>query len=427
MRAVRDGSDSAVAGGFFNLSLFNHALFLIAELLRTPLDVMFGRNRRSYTVSLSVDAPKAVTWAVASSHSLRLEGTPPIEIRATPDPNRPGVYSGRLLVGQINLPMAYRVLDERPGEAMSLEIIKAESAPECCPGDDYVCAFAVTGDEESSAITSTYEVTHTRFASRLMVPFAAVQNIRRLKYNAELRAGMKPARDGAAAKNAFITGVLTFASFYAMFGLSAAVMLIVLILIHELGHVVAMKWASIAVKGIYFVPFFGGVAVGEDSYRNEAERGLVAIMGPAFSLLTTALFLGLTLQGTDPVMREMALMSAALNGFNLLPIRPLDGGHVAQALLSRFPPYATKIFNVAGLIAGALLALVIGSTLLLLVFLLVAPGLMSEPDHRGRLPALSSKQWALLAIAYIATFAFYLDTFMALSGLEMASGPQGAA
>lgn len=409
------------------MSAFSHLLFLIFELLRAPFDAMFGRNRRSYTVSLDVEAPKALTWAVASSHSVRLEGTPPIEIRAEPDPNRPGVYSGRLLIGQINLPMTYRVLDERPGEAMSLEIIKAESAPECCPGDDYVCAFAVTGDDDSSAITSTYEVTHTRFASRLMVPFAAIQNIRRLKYNAELRAGVKQASNGAAVKNAFVTGVLTFASFYALFGLSAAAMLIVLILIHEVGHVVAMKWAGIAVKGIYFVPFFGGVAVGEDTYRSEAERGLVAIMGPAFSLLTTALFLGLALQGTDPIMRELALMSAALNGFNLLPLMPLDGGHVTHALLSRFPPYATKVFNVAGLIAGGLLALAIGSTILLLVLLLVAPGLMSEPANRVRLPALSGQQWVLLALAYVATFAFYFDTFLALSGLQMASGPQGAA
>lgn len=405
---------------------FSHLLFLILEFLRAPLDAMFGRNRRSYTVSLDVDAPKAVTWAVASSHSVRLEGTPPIEIRAEPDPNRPGVYAGRLLIGQINLPMTYRVLDERPGEAMSLEIIKAESAPECCPGDDYVCAFAVMGDENRSAITSTYEVTHTRFASRLMVPFAAIQNIRRLKYNAELRAGVTPAGNGAAVKNAFVTGVLTFASFYALFGMSAAAMLIVLILIHEIGHVIAMKWVGIAVKGIYFVPFFGGVAVGDDRYRSEAERGLVAIMGPAFSLLTTALFLALTLQGTDPVMRELALMSAAINGFNLLPLMPLDGGHVAQALLSRFPPYATKVFNVAGLIAGGLLALVIGSTVLLVVLLLVAPGLMSERAPRTRLPALTGQQWALLTIAYIATFAFYFDTFLALSGLEMTNGPQGA-
>jgi len=408
------------------LPALNQSFFLVLEFLRAPLDAAFGRTRRSYTVSLDVEAPKTVTWAVASAHSVRLEGTPPIEIRAEPDPDRPGVYSGHLVIGQINLPMAYRVLDERPGEAMSLEIIKSESAPECCPGDDYVCAFAVTGDEQKSKITSTYEVTHTHFASRLMVPFAAVQNIRRLKHNAELRAGVKPAGDSAAVKNAFVTGVLTFASFYALFGLSAAAMLIVIILIHEMGHVVAMKWAGIAVKGIYFVPFFGGVAVGEDAYRSEAERGLVAVMGPAFSLLTTALFLGLALQGNDPFMRELAVMSAALNGFNLLPLMPLDGGQGVHALLSRFPPYATKVFNVAGLIAGALLALAIGSTMLLLVLLLVAPGLLSGTQSRARLPALSWQQWGLLALAYVATFAFYLDTFLALSGLEMTNGPQGA-
>lgn len=405
----------------------NHLWFLIVEFLRAPLDAVLGRDRRVYSVTLDVAAPKSVTWAVASAHSVRLEGTPPIEIRAEPDPKRPGVYTGRLRIGKIDLPMAYRVLEERPGEAMSLEIIKAESAPECCPGENYVCAIAVAGDDDSSLITSMYEVTHTRFTSRLLVPLAAVQNIRRLKRNAELRSGLTPARAGDATKNAFITGVLTFASFYALFGLSAAAMLIVLILIHEVGHVVAMKWAGIPVKGIYFVPFFGGVAMGEDRYRSEAERGLVALMGPAFSLITTALFVGLALQGNDQIMRELALMSAALNGFNLLPLMPLDGGHVTQALLSRFPPSVTRIFNIVGLIAGGLIAFAIDSYILLAVLLLVAPGLLSENAAGSRLPALSGRQWALLALAYVATFAFYFDTFMAMSGLETLSGPQGAA
>lgn len=289
-----------------------------------------------------------------------------------------------------------------------------------------MCAFAVTGEADTSVITSTYEVTHTRFASRLLVPFAALQNIRRLKNNAELRAGVKPEGEGDAVKNALITGALTFASFFALFGLSAAAMLIVLILIHEVGHVIAMRWAGIPVKGIYFVPFFGGVAVSAKSYASEAERGLVALMGPGFSLATTALFLMLAMQSpNDTFMRELALMSALLNGFNLLPVMPLDGGHVMQSLLSRFSAGTARIFNIVALIAGGALALAIKSYVLLLVLLLVAPGMSSERANGVRLPQLTWGQWAMLLAAYLATFFFYFDAFVTLSALAPSEAAGG--
>lgn len=400
--------------------MLSHILYVLGEILRAPFDAVMGRNRRRYSVSIDVAAPKSVTWAVASAHSVRLEGMPPIEIIMTPDPSRPGVYTGRLNFGELSLPMAYRILEERPGEAMAIEVIKAESAPECCPGDDYVCAFAVTGDEDNSVITSNYEVTHSRFGSRLIVPLAAVQNIRRLRSNAQLRAGRANETDRDAVKNAVLTGALTFASFYAMFGLSAAAMLILLILIHELGHVLAMRWTGIPVKGIYFVPFFGGVAVGADRFRSEAERGFVALMGPGASLATTALFLFLAMQSNDPVMKELAFMSALLNGFNLLPILPLDGGHIMQALLSRLSAGVVRGFNAVALIVGAGIALTIKSYLLLFVFLLLAPAMGSNKrTNDRRLPSLSNGQIVLLAVAYAATFAFYIDTIVQLAATSM--------
>ncbi len=139
MGASRDVLDCAVADGSFNLSAFSHLLFLLAEFLSAPFDAIFGRNRRSYTVSIDVEAPKALTWAVASSHSIRLEGTPPIEIRAEPDPDRPGVYSGHLHIGQINLPMTYRVLDERRARPCCSKLSKRNPHPNAAP-ETITCA-----------------------------------------------------------------------------------------------------------------------------------------------------------------------------------------------------------------------------------------------------------------------------------------------
>lgn len=396
---------------------FSNIWFLLKELLRTPFDIIRGERRRSYTVELGVNAPKAITWSVASAHSIRLEGTPPIEIATTPDSERTGVHTGTFKIAAREFPIAYRVIEEWPGEAMLIEILKEESAPECCPGDDYVCAFAISGEGHVSTIASTFEVTHTRLSSRFLLPLAAVQNTLRLKRNAELRAGSITDDLSSQIKNAAITGALTFASFFAMFGPSEAAILVVLILIHELGHVIAMRWAGIPVKGIFFIPFFGGVAVGGERYRKEVERGVVALMGPGFSLITTAIFVVLASQGGDPMMRNLAVMSAILNGFNLLPIQPLDGGHIMQSLLSRLDPAAARAIHTAALLAGGAIALYLGSLLLLMVLLLAAPSIAAiGKAGRPAVPPLAPLDLAILLTAYVATIVFYIAVLAGAGG-----------
>ena len=396
---------------------FSNFWFLFRELVRAPIDILTGIRRRRYTIALGVNAPKAVTWSVASAHSIRLEGTPLIEIETTPDRQRTGVHSGTFKIAGREFPIAYRIVEERPGEAMLIAILKDESAPECCPGDDYICAFAVAGDGAVSTITSTFEVTHTKLSTRFLMPLAAIQNSLRVKRNAELRAGLKQDDLSNQIANAAITGALTFASFFALFGASAAAMLIVLILIHEFGHVVAMRWAGIPVKGIYFIPFFGGVAVGGDRYRSEVDRGVVALMGPGFSLLTTAVFAVLAGQSGDPTMRELALMSALLNGFNLLPIQPLDGGQIMQSLLSRTHPSVARVFHTIALLAGGAIALYLGSLVLLMVLLLAAPSIASNGLAGDRnVPPIALWELAVLLAAYAATIVFYLTILAGFSG-----------
>ena len=253
-------------------------------------------------------------------------------------------------------------------------------------------------------------------------PLAAVQNSLRVKRNAELRAGSVQDDFSSQLKNAALTGALTFASFFAMFGPSAAAMLIVLILIHELGHVIAMRWAGIPIKGIYFIPFFGGVAVGADRYRSEVERGVVALMGPGFSLATTGLFTLLAGQSEDFAMRELALMSALLNGFNLLPIQPLDGGQIMQSLLSRLEPAVARAFHSVALLAGGAIALYLGSAILLMVLLLAAPSIASAGKPGRWSPApIAPWEMTMLFAAYAATIVFYVAVFVALSANAIAS------
>lgn len=382
---------------------------MLGELLRVPFDLIAGIKRRSYVLSIRVAAPQQISWAVSSAHKIKLEGTPPVELDSAPDPLRPGVYSGVCRFGDRVLPFAYQVLDERPGEAITLRLLTDECDPVYRFGDDYTTAIGVTGDSQHSTIVITSKIAHTKFLPRLFLPLTLLRSALSLKRTAEVWAGNASRTTGDQIKSALITGALTFASFFALFGGSIAAGLLVVILLHELGHVIAMRWAGIPVRGIYFVPFFGGVAVGDSLGSSQIARGFVALMGPAFSTLTTMFFVFLSAQSSEPLLYELALLSALLNGFNLLPILPLDGGRVVQAMTSRIAPQAARTIHALLLCIGIGIAFWFGDYLLMAVMLLIAPAVVGTPPRTtANVAPLSNGEFAWLSLGYIATLAFYI-------------------
>ncbi len=391
------------------LPLLQNLFFLIKELLRVPFDVVAGINRRAYEISRSVDAPKVVSWAVVSANKIKLEGPPPMELDTDPDPARPGVFTGTCRYGGRSLDFAYQIIAETPGEALTLRLLPEECDPIYRFGGDYIGAVAVAGDERQSVITESCELTHNKFSTRLLIPMTVLRSLYSLKRTAEVRAGRR-ARDWSdQVRNALVTGALTFASFSAVFDMSIAAMLLIVVLLHELGHVIAMRWVGIPVRGIYFIPFFGGVAIGESFGKSEAERGFVAMMGPAASMLTTGLFFWLSLQNSDSFFSDLALISAAVNGLNLLPILPLDGGRVLQALTSRLPPRGERAVHVVTLLLGLGLATWLRDYLLMALVLLISPSVLSmraKTFHKA-LP-LTGVEAGWLTSGYVATLAFYI-------------------
>lgn len=91
-----------------------------------------------------IKAGKSLTWSIASANKIKLEGAAKLEIDTEPDANRPGVFTGFCRTQAKAYAFAYRVLDERPGEAMTLQVIEDESDKIFRYGDGYTCSVPLT-------------------------------------------------------------------------------------------------------------------------------------------------------------------------------------------------------------------------------------------------------------------------------------------
>lgn len=138
------------------------------------------------------------------------------------------------------------------------------------------------------------------------------------------------------------TGAVVLGVSVALFvGLGAArwdwnfvLLLLPVLLFHELGHLVAMRIFKYRNLKMFFIPLFGAAASGQNYNVAGWKKAIVSLAGPVPGILG-GIVLGIVAIVADnpPMLREAALIMIILNGFNLLPFLPLDGGWVVHAIL----------------------------------------------------------------------------------------------
>ena len=131
------------------------------------------------------------------------------------------------------------------------------------------------------------------------------------------------------------------------------VTLAVAILIHEIGHVLAMKCFAYKNVSMLFIPFLGGMASGVPQEESGTKNVLVSLAGPVFGLLFGGLliYIGYLCDYTGEIWLMFFILTIFLNLFNLLPVMPLDGGQVVNEIILSRSPRAELVFNLLGILA----------------------------------------------------------------------------
>jgi Zn-dependent protease len=133
----------------------------------------------------------------------------------------------------------------------------------------------------------------------------------------------------------FTTGIsmlVSIAAYAWIWGLPFAVGLVVLIFVHELGHVIELRRQGVPASAPLFIPFLGAV-IGMRQLPDDAwTEARVALAGPILGSIGAAAFWIAGEATASELVVGLAFVGFFLNLFNLVPIVPLDGGRAVAAL-----------------------------------------------------------------------------------------------
>jgi Zn-dependent protease len=158
--------------------------------------------------------------------------------------------------------------------------------------------------------------------------------------------------------------------FYAMiYGWQFAVGFVLLIFVHECGHLLAAKRIGLKVGAPVFIPFMGAFIALKEAPRNAWIEAQVGIGGPILGSVGAALCLGIYKLTGHTMFIALAYTGFFLNLFNLAPVGFLDGGRIVTAI--------SPWFWLAGIVIIGLMLFTHFNFLLLLIFLFSLPRLFS--------------------------------------------------
>jgi Zn-dependent protease len=164
----------------------------------------------------------------------------------------------------------------------------------------------------------------------------------------------------ANSKASWTNGILTLLATVVVFSVLALgqggwkplALVVGVLFVHELGHLAAMRLFGYRNLRMFFIPFFGAAVTGKNYNVAGWKKAVVSLMGPLPGIVVGAVMAFAALIYQSPALVDAASLLLIINAFNLLPIPPLDGGRLMEAVLfSRHPVLETAFRAVtAGLL-----------------------------------------------------------------------------
>lgn len=128
------------------------------------------------------------------------------------------------------------------------------------------------------------------------------------------------------------TMIIAIGVYAILWGWQFALGFVLLIFVHECGHLIAAKRIGLKVGAPVFIPFLGAIIALKEAPRNAWIEAQVGIGGPILGTVGAAVCEMIYLNTGNLMFRALAYTGFFLNLFNLAPIGFLDGGRIVTAL-----------------------------------------------------------------------------------------------
>lgn len=120
-----------------------------------------------------------------------------------------------------------------------------------------------------------------------------------------------------------------------LWGWKFATGFVLLMFVHEMGHVLAAAWKKLPVSAPMFIPFFGASIQMHQNPQDALTEAQIGYGGPLLGALGCTVVWGLYYATGNPVWLPIASVSFMVNLFNMAPVSPLDGGRICAAISPR--------------------------------------------------------------------------------------------
>lgn len=129
----------------------------------------------------------------------------------------------------------------------------------------------------------------------------------------------------------FVSMAISTFAYALVYGVQFGIGIVLLLFAHEMGHIAALSRRGYKMSAPIFIPMLGAV-IFAPKFKSSEDEAFVGLGGPLFGALASlALFACyLALPHRYEILILLSFVNTYLNLFNLLPIRPLDGGRALQ-------------------------------------------------------------------------------------------------
>lgn len=181
-----------------------------------------------------------------------------------------------------------------------------------------------------------------------------------------------------------LTSLLLYAVlFYFIFSQDLAYIaaLLLIIILHELGHFLMMKAFNYQNLKIFFIPLLGAYTSGKKQVVTQLQLLLILIAGPLPGLIIGG---GLYFWNKDLNNETVKMLSTtfiAINYFNLLPFYPLDGARIVDTLFSKDNFIIRTVFGIISIICLLGIGILTQSFMLLVIPILIGLEIYNESKN----------------------------------------------